>query len=46
MIIKETSEMYVNIPSPMYETIRSEQKINTGIEKVGMIKAIGKTKAI
>jgi hypothetical protein len=46
MLIKETSEMYVNIPSPMYETIISEQKVNIGIEKVGMIKAIGKTKVI
>jgi len=35
MLIKETSQMYMNIPSPIYETIISVLTINTGIEKNG-----------
>ena len=46
MVIKETSEMYVNIPSPMYETIISAQTIKTGIGKMGMLRATAKTKVI
>jgi hypothetical protein len=40
MLIKETSEMYMNIPSPMYETIISELTINTGIKKNTIISVL------
>jgi hypothetical protein len=46
MLFKETNEMYMNIPSPMFETIISVPTIKTGTKKMGLNKATGKTKVI
>jgi len=44
MLFKETNEMYMNIPSPMFETIISVPTIKTGIKKWDWTKQQGKQK--